>query len=39
MLLEPIKNNQPDEFEPIKKMFADRFKEIRETQNKGEDNE
>ena len=38
-LLEPIKNNQPDDFEPIKKMFADRIKEIKETQNKGENNE
>ena len=34
--LEPIKDNQPDDFEPIKKMFADRIKEIKETQNKGE---
>ena len=38
-LLEPIKDNQPDDFEPIKKMFADRIKEIKETQNKGENNE
>lgn len=38
-LLEPIKNNQPDEFEPIKKLFADRLEEIKETQNKGENNE
>ena len=38
-LLEPIKNNQPDEFEPIKKLFADRLEEIKETQNKGESNE
>lgn len=38
-LLEPIKNNQPDDFEPIKKMFADRLEEIKETQNKGENNE
>ena len=27
-LLEPIKDNQPDDFEPIKKMFADRIKEL-----------
>tara|TARA_Y100001972_G_scaffold25073_1_gene30419 strand:+ start:773 stop:1456 length:684 start_codon:yes stop_codon:yes gene_type:complete len=38
-LLEPIKDNQPNDFEPIKKMFADRIKEIKETQNKGENNE
>jgi len=38
-LLEPIKNNQPDEFDPIKKLFADRLEEIKETQNKGENNE
>ena len=38
-LLEPIKNNQPDKFEPIKKLFADRLEEIKETQNKGENNE
>ena len=38
-LLDPIKDNQPDDFEPIKKMFADRIKEIKETQNKGENNE
>ena len=38
-LLEPIKDNQPDDFEPIKKMFADRIKEIKEAQNKGENNE
>ena len=38
-LLEPIKNNQPNDFEPIKKLFADRLEEIKETQNKGENNE
>ena len=38
-LLEPIKDNQRNDFEPIKKMFADRIKEIKETQNKGENNE
>ena len=38
-LLEPIKNNQPDDFEPIKKLYAERLEEIKETQNKGESNE